>query len=423
MLKSSRNIISAIEIGTSKICVLIGNSNPNGQLEVIGHGEVPTDGSVFKGEIVDMERAFEQLNTALDDADRSSGGELRNNLLSVVSVTGSNIDCVHSVGTAIIRTPDQKITEKERFEANQGANIHNMPQDKKIIHTAVSYYILDNQRRLCNPDGQIANKLDAHIQIIRGDTNRIENFKNLVLDVGFDEKAVLSIFSGTCSEMGILSADEKKRGVLLVDLGAGTTEYMVDYNEGMMAGGMFPIGFNHVLNDLSIGLDLPFEYCRKLASSGQLEALLKGTTEFLEYPNPRGGMRKIPIGSVETIIELRLRELFGMIHDALRQEDIIQNLDTGGVLTGGGALLSMSRNIFETTFQCSSRIGQPHDVIGASGEISSPRYSTVYGALKIADDQIRTFDFNTGKTPFQTIDAMINSIISFGKNIKESINI
>ena len=423
MLKSSRNIISAIEIGTSKICVLIGNSNPNGQLEVIGHGEVPTNGSVVKGEIVDMELAFEQLNSAIDDADRSSGGELSNNRLSVISVTASNIDCIHSVGTAIIRTPDQKITSQERLEANQGANIHNMPPEKQLLHTAESYYILDNQRRLRNPEGQIANKLDAHIQIIRGDTNRIENFKNLVLDVAFDEKSVLSIFSGTCSDMGILSVDEKKRGVLLVDFGAGTTEYMVEYNEGMMAGGVFPIGFNHVLNDLSIGLDIPFEYCKKLADSGQLEALLSRNADFLEYPNPRGGMRKIPIGSVETIIELRLRELFGLIHDAISKEDIMQSLDTGGVLTGGGALLSMSKNLFENIFQFSSRIGQPHDVIGASGEISSPRYSTVYGALKIADYQIRHFDFNSNKNPFQTLDSMVNKITSFGKNIWESINI
>ncbi|MBR1967750.1 MAG: cell division protein FtsA [Lentisphaeria bacterium] len=422
MLKSSRNIVSAIELGTSKICVLIGNSNPNGQLEVIGHGEVPTEGVIVKGEIIDMEAAYEKLNIALDDADRSSGRELSNNRLSVINVTGCNIDSVHNVGTAIIRTPDQKITENERREANQSAEILNMPPDKTPLHTAESYYVLDNQRRLRNPEGQIANKLDAHIQIIRGNTNRIENFKNLVVDVGIDENAILPIFSGTCTDMGILSSDEKERGVLLIDFGAGTTEYMVEYKEGMIAGGVFPIGFHHVLNDLAIGLDLPFDFCRKLADSGKLESLLKSGEEYLEYPNQRS-IRKIPVSSFETIIELRLRELFGLVGDALRTENILQDLGAGGVLTGGGSLLTMSQNIFQETFQCSARIGQPHDVVGASGEITSPRYSMVYGALKIADDQNRNFEIINSRTPLQTIEGMVNKLISFGKNIKESISI
>ena len=428
MLKSSRNIVSAIELGTSKICVLIGNSNPNGQLEVIGYGEVPTEGAIVKGEIIDMNNVYEKLNIALDDADRSSGKELSNNLLSVINVTGCNIDSVHRVGTAIIRTPDQKITEKERFEANQNAEINNMPNDKMLLHSAESYYILDGNRRLRNPEGQIADKLDAHIQIIRGYKNRIENFKRPVVDAGIDENAILPIFSGTCSDMGILSKDEKERGVLLLDFGAGTTEYMVEYKEGMITGGVFPIGFNHVLNDLSIGLDLPFDFCRKLAESGKLESLLTSGTEYLEYPNLRGSVRKIPTSSFEIIIELRLRELFGLVNDALRKEnDTLHNLGAGGVMTGGGSLLSMSQNIFQETFQCSARIGQPHDVVGASGEISSPRYSMVYGALKIADDQYRNYEINSPRNPIQNIDAMLNKILSLGKNIgrnlKESINI
>ncbi|MBR2509179.1 MAG: cell division protein FtsA [Lentisphaeria bacterium] len=423
MLKSSRNIISAIELGTSKICVLIGNSNPNGQLEVIGLGEVPTEGSIVKGEIINMEEAYEQLNIALEEADRSAGKVLTHNQLSVINVTGCNIDSVHSVGTAIIRTPDQKITMNEMQEASESAKIHNMPTGLTELHTAVSYYTLDDARRLCNPEGQIATKLDAHIQIIRGNANRIENFKRLVVDTGFDENMILPIFSGTCSDMGILSKDEKERGVLLVDFGAGTTEYMVEYREGMITGGIFPIGFNHLLNDLSIGLELPFDYCQKLASSGKLEAILKSGEQFHDYPNQRGNVRHIPVSSFETIIELRLRELFGLISDELKKVDIHHNIDAGGVLTGGGSLLTLSQNIFQETFQCSVRKGQPHDVIGASGKISSPQYSMIYGALKIADYQNRNFTIVSSKSPFQTIDAMLNRLLSFGKNIKESVSI
>lgn len=423
MLKSSRNIVSAIELGTSKICVLIGNSTPEGQLEVIGHGEVPTNGSIVKGEIINVEDAYEQLNIAIEDADRSAGKVLVHNRLTVINVTGCNIDCIHSVGTAIVRTPDQKITANEMREASDSAKIHNMPSGMTELHTAISYYILDDARRLCNPEGQIASKLDAHIQITRGNSNRIENFKRLVVDNGFDENAVLPIFSGTCSDMGILSKDEKERGVLLIDFGAGTTEYMIEYKEGMITGGILPIGFNHLLNDLSIGLELPFEYCQKLANTGKLESLITGNTEYLEYPNNRGSVRKIPVSSFETIMELRLRELFGLINDAIKKEDILQNLGAGGVLTGGGSLLSLSHNIFQETFQCTARIGQPHNVIGASGEISSPRYSTVYGALRIADDQSRYYDLGSSRTPFQAIDDIFSKLVKLGKNIGESINI
>lgn len=422
MLKSSKNIITAIELGTSKICVLIGNSNPNGQLEVIGHGEVPTDGVIVKGEIINMQEAYVKLSKAIEDADCSSGRELRNNCMTVVNVTGCNIDCVHNVGTAMVRNTDHKITAYERQEAYRSAEIINMPQDMTILHSAESYYILDGQRRLRNPEGQTADKIDAHIQIFRGNKNRITNFKDIVIDEGFDENAVMPIFSGTCSDMGILSSDEKERGVLLIDFGAGTTEYMVEYKEGMIAGGVFPIGFQHVLNDLSIGLDLPFEYCRTFAESGKLEALLKSGDEYLEYSNQRT-IRKIPVCSIETIIELRMRELFGLINDALQGENILQDLGAGGVLTGGGALLSASRNILQQIFQCPFRIGQPHDVVGASGKITSPRYSMVYGALKIADEQNRNFEIINTNTPMQSIENMVNKVLSLCRNIKESINI
>ena len=433
MLKSPKNIICAIELGTSKICVLIGNSNPNGQLEVIGHGEVPSDGSIVKGEIVDMDKAFENLSLALDIADKSCGRELANNKLTVINITGCNIDSVHCVGTAIIRSPEQKVTEKEIDEAKQSATIHHMPPDKMLLHTSVSYYVLDSKRHLSNPEGQIANKIDAHLQLIRGYTNRIENFKHLVLDVGVAEDSLLPIFSGTCSEMGILSKDEKERGVLLIDFGAGTTEYIVEYKNGMITGGIFPIGMNHVLNDLSIGLNLPFDYCRQMAEDGSLEKLLTSGAEFLEYPGVRGSVRKIPVSSFETIIELRMRELFGLIHKAIlhenikHNEDILHNLDAGGVLTGGGAAFSFCRNIFQDVFQCSARIGLPHDVVGASGEINSPRYSMIYGALKIADHQFRNYDISQSQSPIQTLESMVNKIYhlgrNIGKNIKESINI
>ncbi len=380
---NSREIVTAVELGSSKICVLVGEAGDDGQVNIIGRGVAASGGSVIKGEIDNMEKAFEQLSLALEDADKSSDRELGNSRLLVVAVTGCGIDSHCGVGTVFIKNEMHKVTEKERIEAHENARVQHLSADREIINSSESYFLIDD-RRVRNPINQNARKLDAYVHVVHAIGARLENFRSIVRESGFEDAMVEVVFSPLAADFGILSDEERENGVVLIDLGAGTTEYVVEYNSGVQASGVLQVGFEHVCNDLAIGLDLHIDICRKLVADGTLGSAIREHREYLEFPSSTGKVRKIPVASFETIIDLRLREIFEIIRDSLAAKGALNNLDSGGVLTGGGALFERTPAIFREVFELGCRVGQPLEAGGAVTGVEDPRFSMIWGALKIA---------------------------------------
>ena len=171
-------------------------------------------------------------------------------------------------------------------------------------------------------------------------------------------------------------------------MGAGTCEYIVIFNMGILASGVLPIGFEHLANDLSLGLDLPISDCRKLLEDETLAKYIQQAKEFIEIKTSPRGMRKIPLRSFEKIIDLRLRETFQIIHEKLITQNILQTLNSGAVLAGGGALFPHTSALFSEVFRLPVRIGKPfatNKTINSTG-IETPRYSTLWGILKFAEE-------------------------------------
>ncbi len=390
----TRNIVSAIEFGTSKICVLVGESREDGRVDVIGRGEAPAAG-VVKGEIANMEAAFDQLALALEEADAASGGELNNSRIIVIPVTGCGINAREGIGTVFIKNDTQRISENERAEAHQNARIHPLDTDRSILNSSESFFVIDDRMRVRNPIGQTAYKLDAHVHIIHGITNRLENFRTAVRESGYEENVEV-VFAPLASGIGILSEEERDGGVLLIDIGAGVTEYVLEFNTGVLASGMIQVGFDHVLNDLAIGLELPLELCRKLIEDGTLTRKMRERSDYVDFPSATGKVRRIPLVSFETIIDQRLREIFDIVRRKINDPANLAKANCGAVLTGGGALFERSSRIFREVFDLSVRVGQPLDVGGAATGLENPRYSTIWGALKIADYYQRLEENNTG---------------------------
>ncbi len=379
----SRNIVSAIELGTSKICVLVGESREDGGLDVIGRGEAESRG-VIKGEIANMEELSVRLAAALEEADSSSGGELNNSGKIVLPVTGCGICSYQGVGTAFVKNPDRRVTEQERLEANRNARVYPMETGRMIFTSAESFFVIDDRLQLRNPINQTACKLDAHVHVVHGITNRLENFRTAVRECGCREDVEI-VFSPMASGFGSLSEEEHEGGVLLIDVGAGVTEYVVEFNTGILTSGMLQVGFNHLINDLSVGLDLPFDVCRRLVEDGTLDRLARERRSHMDFPCAAGKVRRIPMASFETIIEYRLRELFEIIRTRTAEQTARTGVGGGVVLTGGGALFEPVRRICRETFDMSVRVGQPLRTGEHIPGLESPRYSTVWGALEIAD--------------------------------------
>ena len=385
MFSSRDTIVTAIEFGTSKIGVLTGAVNENGIIEVIGRGEAPSLSSIIKGEIVDMEKAFEQFSRALEEADRSSGHALGDSTLVAIAVTGCGIDSQPGIGTVFIKNEEHVVTEAEQNEAHENARVLNLAADREIISSSASYFLIDG-RRVGNPLRHKGSRLEAHIHIVHGISSRIDNFRRLVRDAGFEDSAIAVVFSPVADDFGVLNDLDRSDGVLLVDLGAGCTEYIVEYDRGICCSGVLQIGMEHIANDLSVGLKLTMSTCRKLLRSGDLARAIAEHRETLEFHSGSGtgAARSIPLASFETVIDLRLRETFGIIRNRLEKAGVSRGLAAGGVLTGGGALFPRAQELFKETFDLACRVAMPSDTGGAVTGLESPCCSTIWGTLKIA---------------------------------------
>jgi len=378
-----RNVITAVELGTTKICVLIGESDKDGDLSVLGHGEAPSEGTIVKGEIVDMNGAVAILSKVFDEANRSAGCEIdRDNIF--IAVTGADINYYQGIGTVIINNEDSKVSQEDVDDAVQNARVKPIPPDKMIINSFDSYYLLDGTRRLRTPVDQIASRLEACIHVIYGNRNRIKNFQNALRDIGFEDGEGHFVFSAIASGYALISDHEQENGTLLVEMGSGITEYIMVHNYGPLSSGVIPVGLDHLANDISIGLDLHISQARKMIKENHLGAFRKEGKSFFEITSSNtGAVRKIPLSSLEKIVDLRLRETFEMIHKQLKKENVLNYLSCGGILSGGAAFFPPALEIFEGVFEIPVRQGIPDENLsGALTDLESPRYSTVLGLLK-----------------------------------------
>lgn len=395
---NNRDIVCAVEIGTSKICVLVGEVSVDGEVEVIGRGLVPGNGSVVKGEICNYPGLLPLLEKAIDEADRSSGGCIGDCRLVQVLVTGCGIASQQGVGSAAVRNEERVVTELERQEALENAQVLNLAADREILNCSETFFKVDG-RRVSNPMQQRAAKLETHVHVVHGIGARLDAFRRAVSDAGFGDVRTEVTFSVLADDFALLTDEEREQGVLLVDLGAGCTEYIVEYDRGICASGVIQLGMEHVANDLSVAMNLNIELCRKLLRDGTLARKREKNSEYLDFQGAGGYIRRIPLASFETVIDWRLREIFEIIRAQLLESGAPHSLDAGGALTGGGASFYRSEELFSKVFELDCRKRVPADVGGILTGLDDPRFSTVWGGLKLAahflgqlNDERKVFD-------------------------------
>ena len=249
-----RNVLTAIEIGTSKICVLIGELDEDESVNILGYGERTLSREVLKGEIVDMEAVNELLYNAICDAESNANINIGKNSV-YVAVTGSHITSQLSNGSVMITGENNTVTDEHIAEATAIAKMLRLSPENKTINYFDSYYLIDGKRQLATPAGHIAHKLDAFGLLIYGDLNRIENFKSVINEIGI-ESHIETVFSPVAAAYTGINKEEYKEGVVLIDMGAGTTEFIIVKDHGVRYCEVITIGCNHIANDLSIGLDI-----------------------------------------------------------------------------------------------------------------------------------------------------------------------
>lgn len=403
-----KHIITAIEIGTSKICVLIAETDSEGNMTVLAHGECPSEEAVSKGEIVNMDQVIRSLDEAIEEAESAAEVEIDTHNL-YISVTGSHIRSYKGIGRILITGEERRINADHVVEALRNATVIPILPGYIMLNSIDGNFIIDGMRRLSNPIDQIGNKLEAFSHIICGNRNSVENFQTPLRELGYDSS--IPVFSALASATGVLTDDELEYGVLLIDMGAGTTEYILFHNSGVHASGIIPIGCEHLANDLSIGLEMNINICRKLIVDSPRG---KEGGAFIEIEGTLGS-RKIPVNTIEKVFDLRLRETFNLIHRQIKEQKLLPLMDRGIVLCGGAAMLPQVNDIVYSIFEAPVRTGYPIELSGAVTDLKSPRYSMIVGLLKHGERDRQTREAVDKSEIIKSLD---RRILSFWKKTK-----
>lgn len=399
-------IIVGIDVGTYKIVTVIAKVLEN-TVNVLGVSEVKSQG-IRKGQVVDIEEAVGAINTSLEAAERMAGYSASHVL---VSLGGSQIDSQNSRGVVAVSTPQGEITAADLMRVIDAAKAISIPSTREIIHVLPRNYIVDGQEGIKDPVGMSGIRLEVDTHIITANGVSVRNLEKAFSEVGVDVDSFA--FSGYASSLAVLSDTEKELGVVLVDVGAGTTDISI-YTEGSVSySSVLAIGARHVTNDLAIGLRISLESAEKIklflsqnqgkrhvpAETGEDGKEKKPSDELdLSSLNLPEEIRKASQKTlVDGIIRPRLNEICTMIGLEIKKSGFGGQTPAGIVLTGGGALTVGIRESVRRTLAMPVRVGMATNVKGIIDEVQHPAFSTVIGLIlygvKNAPTQSSSFSF------------------------------
>ncbi len=377
MAKST--IYAGLEIGTSKICVVVAEVKRDGAIKILGVGQAPSRG-IRKGEIVDAEIAQTCLNDALLRAEDRSDVMIRNVFLGV---TGSHIESINNAGVYRLPPDQNQITEDDLEDVREIACNVDIPQNHVFLHRIARKYSVDGQDHVRSLIGRTANTIGAEFHVIHGVRSRVQNSIRLVRQVPLEVEDV--VFLPLAAAQVVLNKDAKQHGALMIDFGGGTADYVL-YAEGMLtASGSIPLGGDHITNDISLCFQI---------QHGRAERIKVEEGSVIYDDVPPGDMIKIEdengmcVGEVERgllneVIHMRTREILEQIR--LRCSEYMGMLGAGVYLTGGVSLMRgidhLARDVFGVRV---TRSGTASAAGGSAASYENPCYSAPIGLIRYA---------------------------------------
>ena len=381
-------IVVGVDIGTSKIVTIIARVDEEA-VNVLGVSEVPSKG-VKKGQIVDIKEAVDSINNSLDSAERMAGYSVSH---VVASIGGGHIESQNSRGVVAVSSAQGEITQSDLSRVIDAAKAVSLPSSRQIVHVLPRNYVVDGQEGIKDPIGMTGIRLEVDTHIVSAATTSLMNLEKAFSEVGIDIDGVA--FNGYSSSLAVLSETEKELGVVLVDIGAGTTDISI-YSEGSVAySSVLPIGARHITNDLAIGLRIALESAEKIKiflSNTSKKPKIERLGETFEKENKNTDeidlsslglpedLRKVSNKTlVDGIIRPRLNEIFAMIGIEIKRSGFAGQTPAGIVITGGGALTVGISDSAKRTLAMPVRIGLPTNLKGLIDEIETPAFATVVG--------------------------------------------
>lgn len=376
---NKKEVITAVDIGTSKIAVLVGEADSKGRLTALGFGERPSGDCLIKGEFRKMSELSEKLIEAFEDAANTADREIDPDNI-FFSVTGKQIKAQESIGTVTISNDERKIGQEEIDEAVKNSKLASLPVNTVSINYVMSDFIIDGHKKVEDPMGMIGSKLEAISFCIYGNTALLDNYKTALADAGYNIKHKADVFSAVACSQACLSDEDLRNGTLLLDIGAGTTEYILFHGSGYFDCGVLQLGCDHIANDLCAAFDIHISESRRIILEHlHSDDYLK--QQFIEIPRS-GTIRRIPSLSVEKVLKLRVNEIFEIITENIQKIKVKQHIGNGLIICGGGAKITPLLKIAENFFEATVRVGEVRDMDGELSKLKDPRYCCLAGLLK-----------------------------------------
>ncbi|MEK9208413.1 MAG: cell division protein FtsA, partial [Patescibacteria group bacterium] len=387
-------IVVGVDIGTSKIITII--TKVDELVNVLGVSEIPSSG-IKKGQIVNIEEAVAAVNSSIEAAERMAGVSVSK---IIASVGGSNIESQNSRGVVAVANPEGEITENDVIRVIDAAKAVSLPSTREIIHVLPRSYTVDGQEGIKDPVGMTGTRLEVETHIVTAGSPTVRNLEKAFSQVGVDVEGM--VFSGYASSLSVLSDTEKELGVVLVDIGAGTTDISIYIDGSVAYSSVLPIGARHITNDLAIGLRISLESAEKvkLFLSRPIKKVLQYEEENAEHKEKRPA-DEIDLASlglpeqlsrvsqktlVDGIIRPRINEIFTMVGLEIKKSGFGGQTPSGLVITGGGARTVGAVDSAKRMLAMPVRIGEPQNIKGIIDEIQATPYAavvglTIYGAL------------------------------------------
>jgi cell division protein FtsA len=397
---SDEDNVVGLDIGTTKVCAVIGRVNEYNGIDVVGVGVSPSRG-LRKGVVVNIESTVQSVATAIEKAELMAGIEVKS---VYAGIAGGHIEGINSRGVVAVATRTKEITPEEVERVVDAAKALALPMEREVIHVLPQEFIVDNQDGIKDPIGMSGVRLEAEVHIVTGAVASAQNIVKSVNRAGYAVNDI--VLEHLASALATLKEDEKELGVVLLDIGGGTTDVLVYLNGSIWHTNVISMGGNHVTNDVSIGLRTPLQSAEEIKKKwGVAVSDIVDAGEVIEVPNV-GGRKptQLPRQILAEIIEPRVEEIFFLVKDDLDQKDFKDVITGGVVLTGGASLLQGIEKVAENVFEMPVRIGVPGGVGGLVEEISSPEFATGVGLVQYGlHAQPESFMENRGAGLFSNI--------------------
>lgn len=379
MTKTFSNIIVSIDIGTTKICVLIARKISNDQVEVLGIGRAPSHG-LSKGVVVDIAKTVSSIKQAVDEAQLMAECEIES---AYIGVSGAHIQSFNSSGAVPIKRSSVGQDDIEAVLA--AAKAVPIEKGQKILHVLPQYFMVDGQEKIENPIGLHGVRLEVVVHVITGSIASIQNLIKCCEMVGIKVQDI--VLEQLASADGVLSLDEQRLGVGVLDIGGGTSDFAI-YQQGTIRfTKVIPVAGNHFTNDLAVGLCANINDAQRIKhESGYVgfdHTYLQG--QSVEVMTAQGIQTKlVDREQIAFILQARAQELFMMIHHEIYTNQLRHFMVTGLVITGGGSLLHGIDQLAQHILSIPVRIGIPKINQSIPDSLQNPMYATGYGLLMFA---------------------------------------